>query len=73
MDLAKPGLFKLHCHPDGLLILKEYLMDYANSETRKYGEELIQKELNKIENPPRRLKTIEYLKLIEEGKRDLYF
>lgn len=73
MDLAKPGLIKLHCHPNGLLTLKEYLMDYANSETRKYGEELIQKELNRIDNPRRRLKTIEYLKLIEEGKRDLYF
>ncbi|MGQ9819799.1 MAG: [FeFe] hydrogenase H-cluster radical SAM maturase HydG [Candidatus Kapaibacteriales bacterium] len=73
MNLAKPGLIKLNCHPNGLLTLKEYLLDYANSATRKIGEELIQNELNKIDNPRRRLKTIQYLKLIEEGKRDLYF
>lgn len=74
MDLAKPGLIKLHCHPNALTTLKEYLVDYANEETRKLGEELIQRELRNIENPRRRAKTIEYLKLIEEGgSRDLYF
>ncbi|MFH1049826.1 MAG: [FeFe] hydrogenase H-cluster radical SAM maturase HydG [bacterium] len=73
MDLAKPGLIKLNCHPNGLLTLKEYLIDYADLETRKAGEELIQKELNEIPSEKRKQTTIEYLKRIEKGERDLYF
>jgi len=73
MDLAKPGLIKLNCHPNGLLTLKEYLMDYADDETRKSGEKLILTELNEIPTESRKHKTIEYLKRIEQGERDLYF
>ncbi|QLH54188.1 MAG: [FeFe]-hydrogenase maturation protein HydG [Candidatus Kapaibacterium sp.] len=73
MELAKPGLIKTHCHPNGLTTLKEYLVDYADEETRVAGEQLIQKELEKIEHKKLRTKTIEYLKRIEQGERDLYF
>lgn len=73
MELAKPGLIKTHCHPNGLTTLKEYLVDYADEETRIAGEQLIQKELEKIEHKKLRTKTIEYLKRIEQGERDLYF
>ncbi len=73
MDLAKPGLIKLNCHPNALLTLKEYLVDYANLETQKIGQELIQRELNEIPSENRKQKTIEYLKRIEAGERDLYF
>lgn len=73
MDLAKPGLIKLHCLPNALTTLKEYLVDYADEETKKAGEELIQKELNNIPDENRRKKTVEYLKRIEDKERDLYF
>jgi 2-iminoacetate synthase len=73
MDLAKPGLIKLHCLPNALSTLKEYLVDYADSDTRKKGEELIAKELINIPNRNRREKTIEYLERIQNGERDLYF
>ncbi|MCX7879488.1 MAG: [FeFe] hydrogenase H-cluster radical SAM maturase HydG [Ignavibacteria bacterium] len=73
MDLAKPGLIKLHCHPNGLTTLKEYLVDYADEETRKVGEKLIEIELEKIPNLKVRQKTIQYLQRIEKGERDLYF
>lgn len=73
MDLAKPGLIKMHCHPNALVTLKEYLEDYADDETKKFGEELIQNELKNIPDEDRRNKTIRYLKEIEKGKRDLYF
>ncbi|MCX7908152.1 MAG: [FeFe] hydrogenase H-cluster radical SAM maturase HydG [Ignavibacteria bacterium] len=73
MDLAKPGLIKTHCHPNGLTTLKEYLVDYADSETKLFGEKLIENELNKIEHKKLKQKTIEYLKRIEKGERDLYF
>lgn len=73
MDLAKPGLIKLNCLPNALVTLKEYLIDYADEETRMAGEELIQKELSDIPTEKRRQKTIEYLKRMENGERDLYF
>ncbi|MDQ1266231.1 MAG: 2-iminoacetate synthase [Bacteroidota bacterium] len=73
MDLAKPGLIKLNCHPNALTTLKEYLVDYADEETLRLGNELIEKELMNIPTEARRMKTIEYLKRIEQGERDLYF
>ncbi|MGB9770724.1 MAG: [FeFe] hydrogenase H-cluster radical SAM maturase HydG [Candidatus Kapaibacteriota bacterium] len=73
MELAKPGLIKMHCHPNGLTTLKEYLVDYSDEETKIFGEQLLQKELEKIEHKKLRAKTIEYLKRIENGERDLYF
>jgi 2-iminoacetate synthase len=73
MDLAKPGLIKLHCLPNALTTLKEYLVDYADSETKKLGEELIAKELDNIPDQKRKEKTVEFLRRIEKGERDLYF
>ena len=73
MDLAKPGLIKAHCQPNGLLTLKEYLMDYADEETQKAGNALIEKELLKIPNHKIREKTKLNLSKIETGKRDIYF
>ncbi len=73
MDLAKPGLIKLNCLPNALTTLKEYLVDYADDETKALGEELIDKQLAEIPAESRRQKTLEYLKKIEDGERDLYF
>lgn len=73
MDLAKPGLIKLHCLPNALTTLKEYLVDYADEETKEAGEELIVKELMDIPNEATREQTREYLQRIVDGERDLYF
>lgn len=73
MDMAKPGLIKLHCQPNALLTLKEYLMDYADEETRILGNDLIKKECAAIPEESRRRETLNNLKKIEEGDRDIYF
>lgn len=73
MDLAKPGLIKLNCHPNALLTLKEYLLDYASESVRAKGDALIEKELAEIPAKARRAKTEEYLSRLEAGERDLYF
>jgi 2-iminoacetate synthase len=73
MDLAKPGMIKIFCHPNALLTLKEYLEDYATPETKAIGEKVIAAELNSIPSEERRKVTLERLKEIESGKRDLYF
>ncbi len=48
MSLCKNGQILNCCHPNALMTLTEYLVDYASEETRKIGFELIERELNKI-------------------------
>lgn len=72
MDQAKPGLIKLFCHPNGLTTLKEFLVDYADADTVKLGNDLIKREINKIENDKIREITKKNLIDIELGKRDVY-
>lgn len=74
MSLCKSGQIQNCCHPNALMTLKEYLMDYASPETRKIGEELIKKELLNIPKDKVRKIAEEYLNEIEkDGKRDFRF
>lgn len=72
MEQAKPGLIKLFCQPNALITLKEYLIDYADMETRVLGEKLIEEELNNFDNEALKRKTLEILNKIENGERDIY-
>ena len=51
MSLCKSGQILNCCHPNALMTLAEYLVDYASEDTRRVGMELIQEELKK--NPAR--------------------
>ena len=55
------------CHPNALMTLKEYLVDYASPETKEIGDAIIERELSNIPNETVRAKVIENLKAIEEG------
>ncbi len=72
MDQAKPGLIKLFCQPNALTTLREYLVDYADEETRKMGFELIERELGEIPNDNVQAKTRNFIERIDSGERDLY-
>ena len=61
------------CHPNALMTLKEYLVDYASEETRAAGEALIEKELGNIPKEKVRKIAEEYIREIENGKRDFRF
>lgn len=50
MSLCKSGQILNCCHPNALMTLTEYLVDYASEETKKKGFEMIEKELEKIPN-----------------------
>ena len=73
MSLCKSGQILNCCHPNALMTLKEYLMDYAGDDTRAIGEALIEAELKKI--PNERVKDIcsSNLAKIEQGIRDFRF
>ena len=74
MSLCKSGQIQNCCHPNALMTLKEYLVDYAGPETRKIGEELIRKELDNIPKEKVRQIARDYLEEIErDGKRDFRF
>ena len=73
MSLCKSGQIQNCCHPNALMTLKEYRMDYASEDTRKIGEQLIEKELLKIPNEKVRKITAQHIAEIENGSRDFRF
>ena len=73
MSLCKSGQIQNCCHPNALMTLKEFLMDYASPETRKIGEELIRSELVNIPRERTREIVVERLAKIENGERDFRF
>ena len=73
MSLCKSGQIQNCCHPNALMTLKEYLVDYASPSTLKIGEELIQKELGNIPKEQVRSLVIEHLEKIQQGQRDFRF
>ncbi len=73
MPLAKSGAIQNCCHPNALMTLEEYLMDYASCETKKTGYELIKNELGKIPNEKVRKITEDNLYKIKNGQRDFRF
>ncbi len=73
MSLCKTGQIQNCCHPNALMTLKEYLMDYASEETKAIGEALIQAELANIPKEQVREIAKDHLAKIEEGIRDFRF
>ena len=73
MSLAKTGAIQNCCQPNALMTLKEYLVDYASEKTRETGEKLIREEMKEIPNEKVRRIAENYLKEIENGKRDFRF
>ena len=73
MSLCKSGQIQNCCHPNALMTLKEYLMDYAGPHTKELGEALIQAELQNIPKEQVRKIVEENLSKIEQGSRDFRF
>ena len=74
MALCKVGQIQNCCHPNALMTLQEYLVDYASPETREVGEALIAREIKNVPDEKRRARAIEYLDEIKNaGKRDFRF
>ena len=65
MSLCKSGQILNCCHPNALMTLAEFLVDYATPETRRIGEQMIAQELQKI--PSEKVRT-----LAEQHIHDIY-
>ncbi len=73
MSLCKAGQIQNCCHPNALLTLKEFLMDYASEETKAIGEKLIEAELYNIPKDKVREVCKDHLDKIAQGLRDFRF
>ena len=74
MSLCKTGQIANCCHPNALMTLTEFLVDYASEKTKKLGFEVIKEEIKKIPNS----KVFEIAKdnienIKQSNKRDFYF
>jgi 2-iminoacetate synthase len=73
MTLVKSGQIANCCQPNALMTLKEYLEDYAESDTKEKGEAVIASELLHITNEKVRNIAADYLVKVQEGQRDFRF
>ncbi len=71
MDLAKPGEIRHHCDPNAFSTFEEYLLDYASPETKRVGEDLIDRAVQEME-PEDRQRTEWMVSEVRSGKRDVY-
>ena len=74
MSFCKSGQILNYCHPNALMTLAEYLVDYAGEDTAAKGFALINQELEKITNPKVRQTCQRNIQNIKAGlTRDTYF
>lgn len=73
MSLCKRGQIQNCCHPNALMTLKEYLEDYASEDTKRIGEELIAREIEKVPREKTREIARRHLEEIANGQRDFRF
>lgn len=73
MQVAKSGQIHNLCQPNALLTLKEYLEDFADPELKALGNKTIEEHIPFIPSEKMRANTINRLKKIEAGERDLFF
>ncbi len=73
MEFSVPGFIKEKCTPNAIMTLAEYLIDYRDIKNADKGWKLIEKSIDKMENPKVKELLIERVEMIKKGKRDLYF
>ena len=74
MSLCKSGQIANCCHPNALMTLTEYLVDYASDKTKQIGFKMIEKELLNV--PKLMVRTIaedNIEKIKKSNKRDFRF
>ena len=74
MSLCKSGQILNCCHPNALMTLTEYMIDYGSDETKKIGFELIEKELKRIpKDKVRAIAKENIYDIMNSNRRDFRF
>ncbi len=69
MSLCKSGQIANCCHPNALMTLTEYLVDYASEETKKVGFAMVEKELGNVPKEKVRAIAAEHIEDIKNSNR----
>ncbi len=69
MALCKTGQIANCCHPNALMTLTEYLVDYASEKTKGLGYEVVKRELNNVPKENVRKIAEENIKDIKNSNR----
>lgn len=72
MPLAKSGNIKNVCHPNAIMTLCEYMLDYGDDDFKEKVTKLISKEISKIENEKVRILVANNVERLKNGERDLF-
>lgn len=72
MALAKSGNIKNVCHPNALMTLCEYMLDYGDNEFQLKINKIIEKEIPKIQNEKVRKLVKNNIERLKSGERDLF-
>ena len=74
MSRCKSGQILNCCHPNALMTLTEYLVDYASPETKEIGFKLVEEELKKIpRDKVREIATQHIADIKNSNRRDFRF
>lgn len=74
MALCKTGQIQNCCHPNALMTLAEYLVDYASEKTKEIGFAMIERELEKIPNEKaRKIAKQNVIDIKNSNRRDFRF
>ncbi len=74
MSLCKSGQIANCCHPNALMTLTEYMMDYASPAVKEAGLKLIREELENIPHVQvRGVAKMHIEEIMHDGKRDFRF
>ena len=69
MSLCKTGQILNCCHPNAVMTLTEFLVDYASEETKEIGFKMVEQELDKIPNEKARALARQHVEEIKESNR----
>lgn len=69
MSLCKSGQIHNCCHPNALMTLAEYIVDYASDDTKERGFKMIEDELLNIPDEKRRAIAEENIEAIKNSNR----
>lgn len=74
MQFCKSGEIGNYCHPNALMTLSEYLVDYASPATAEKGWQIVDEELGMIPDEKRRAQCARNIEAIRNGEgRDYRF
>jgi len=73
MEFSVPGFIKRYCAQNAILTLAEYLEDYATTDVKGKGYQLIDLKIKELKDIQKIDELLDRLKLVKAGERDLYF